>query len=92
MFFLLPKRQISNKGFQMFLNCIVHYLLLTKLSVLIINYGSDYNLLELNNSFLSIRKFKTKKGSSCSLITIMNVAEGSFWGLFLYTCTCVIFF
>ena len=88
MFFLLPKRQISNKGFQTFFNCIVHYLLLTKISA----YGSDYNLLDLNNSFLSIRKFRTKKGFSCSLITIMDVAEGSFWGLFLYTCTCAIFF
>ena len=88
MFFLLPKRQISNKGFQMFFNCIVHDLLLTKLSA----YGSDCNLLELINSFLSIRKFRTKKGSSCSLITNMVVSEGSFWGPFLYTYTCAIFF
>ena len=89
MFFLLPKRQISNEGFQKFFNyIIVHNFLLTKLSA----YGFDYNSLELINSFLSSRKFRTKKGSSCSLITIMGVAQGSFCGPFLYTYTCVIFF
>ena len=64
MFFLLPKRQ---KNF-------FHDLLLAKLSA----YGFDYNSLELINSFLSSRKFRTKKGFSCSLITIMGVAQGSF--------------
>ena len=88
MFFLLPKRQISNKGFQMFIDCIVHDLLLAKLSA----YVFHYNSLELINSFLSSRKFRTKKSSSCNLITIMVVAQGSFQGPFLYTYTCVIFF
>ena len=74
MFFLLPKRQIFNKVFQKFFDCIVHDLLLTKLSA----YGFDSNSLELINSFLNSRKFRTKKGSSCSLITTMDVAQGSF--------------
>ena len=62
MFFLLPKRQISNKGFQKLFDCIVDDLLLAKLSA----YGFDYNSEELINSFLSGRKLRTKKGSSCS--------------------------
>ena len=74
MFFLLPKRQIFNKGSQKFFNCIIHDLLQAKRSA----YGFDYNSLDLINSFLSSRKFRTKKGSLCSLITIMGVAQGSF--------------
>ena len=73
MFFLLPKRQISNKGFQKSFDCMAHDLLLSKLTA----YGFDYNSFELINSFLSGRKFRTKKGSSCNLITIMGVAQGS---------------
>ena len=41
-------------------DCIVHDLLLAKLSA----YGFDYNSLELINSFLSGRKFRTKIGLS----------------------------
>ena len=74
MFLLLSNRQIFNKGFQKFFDCIVLDLLLAKLST----YGFDYNSLELINSFLSSRKFRTKKGSSCNLTTIMGVAQGSF--------------
>ena len=73
MFFLLPKREVSNKCFQKRFACIVHDLLLAKLSA----YDFDYNSLELINSFLSGRKFRTKKGSSCSLITIMGIAHRS---------------
>ena len=73
MFFLLPKRQIFNKGFQKCFDCIVHDLLVAKLSA----YGFDYNSVELINSFLSGRIFGTKKGFSCILITIMGVAQGS---------------
>ena len=43
-------------------NCIVHDLLLAKLSA----YDFDYNSLKLINSFLSGRKFRTKIGSSYS--------------------------
>ena len=74
-----------------FFGCIVHDLLLAKLSA----YGADYwslNSLKLINSFLSSRNFRTKKGSSSSLITIMGVAQVSFYGPFLYTSTCAIFF
>ena len=41
-------------------DCIVHDLLLAKLSA----YGFDYNSLKLINSFLSGRKFRAKIGSS----------------------------
>ena len=83
MFFLLQKRQISNKGFQKLFDCIVHDLLLAKLGA----YGFDYNSLELINSFLCGRKFGTKKIYSCSQITIMGVAEGSIYGhFFIYIC------
>ena len=74
MFFLPPKRQISNKGFPKFFDCVIHDLLLAKLSAC----GFDYDSLELINSFQSSRKFRTKKGSSCILITIMGVAQGLF--------------
>ena len=43
-------------------DCIVHDILLAKLSV----YGFDYNSLKLINSFLSARKFRMKTGSSYS--------------------------
>ena len=43
-------------------DCIAHDLLLVKLSV----YGFGYNSLELINSFLSGRKFRTKIGSTYS--------------------------
>ena len=43
-------------------DCIVHDLLLAKLSA----YGFDYSSLKLINSFLSSRKFRTKIGSSYS--------------------------
>ena len=43
-------------------NCIVHDILLAKLSV----YGFDYNSLKLINSFLSARKFRMKTGYSYS--------------------------
>ena len=42
--------------------CIVHDLLLAKLSA----YDFDYNSLKLINSFLTDRKFRTKIGSSYS--------------------------
>ena len=43
-------------------DCIVHDLLLAKLSA----YGFDYKSLKLINNFLSGRKFRTKIGSSYS--------------------------
>ena len=56
-------------------DCIVHDLLLTKLSA----YGFDYNSLKLINSFLSGRKFRTKIGSSYSpyLDLLVGVPEES---------------
>ena len=49
-----------------FFDCIVHDLLLGELSA----YGFDYNSLKLINNFLSDRKFRTKIGSSYTLISI----------------------
>ena len=56
-------------------DCIVHDLLLAKLSA----YGFDYNSLELINSFLSGRKFRTKIGSSYipNQDLLMGVLQGS---------------
>ena len=63
-------------------NCIVHYLLLEKLSV----YGFDYNSLELINSFLSGRKHRTKIGPSYSsyLDLLVDVPQGSILGPLLF--------
>ena len=61
--------------------CIVHDLLLPKLSA----YGFDYNSLKLINSFLSGRKFRTKICSSYSphLDLLVGVPQGSILGLLL---------
>ena len=76
------------------LDCIVHDLLLGKLSA----YGFDYNSLKLINSFLNDRKFRTKISSSYSsfLDFLVGVPQGSILGsllfniylcdLFLYDC------
>ena len=63
-------------------DCIVHDLLLAKLSA----YGFDYNSLKLINSFLSGRKFRTKIGSSYSpyLDLLVGVPQGSILGLLLF--------
>ena len=56
-------------------DCIVHDLLLTKLSA----YCFDYNSLKLINSLLSGRRFKTRIGSSYSsyLDLLVGVSQGS---------------
>ena len=56
-------------------DCIVHDLLLAKLSA----YGFDYNSVKLINSFLNGRKFMTKIGSSYSpyLDLLVGVLQGS---------------
>ena len=56
-------------------DCIVHNLLLEKLSA----NGFDYNSLKLINSFLSDRKFRTKIGSTYSpyFDLLVSVSQGS---------------
>ena len=56
-------------------DCIVHNLLLEKLSA----NGFDYNSLKLINSFLSDRKFRTKIGSTYSpyFYLLVSVSQGS---------------
>ena len=65
-------------------DCIVHDLLLTKLSV----YGFDYNSLKLINSFVSDRKFRAKIGSSIPyspyLDLMVGVPQGSILGPSLF--------
>ena len=63
-------------------DCIVHDLLLAKLST----YGFDYNSLKLINSFLSGRKFRTKIGSSYSpyLDLLVGVPQESILGPLLF--------
>ena len=63
-------------------DCIVHDLLLAKLSA----YGFDYNSLKLINSFLSNRKFRTKIGSSYTpyLDLLVGVPQGSILGALLF--------
>ena len=63
-------------------DCIVHDLLLAKLSA----YGFDYNSLKLINSFLSDRKFRTKIGSSYTpyLDLLVGVPQGSILGALLF--------
>ena len=64
------------KGF----DCIVHGLLLAKLRV----FGFDYNSLEVINSFLNSRKFRTKISFSYTpyLDLLVSVAQGSILGSF----------
>ena len=59
-------------------DCIVHDLLLAKLSA----YGFDYNSLKLTNNSLSGRKFRTKIGASYSpyLDLLVSVPQGSILG------------
>ena len=59
----------------------MHNILLANLSA----YGFDYNSLKLIDSYLSVRKFRTKKGSSYSpyLNLIVGVPEGSVLGSLL---------
>ena len=63
-------------------DCIVHDLLLAKLSA----YGFDYNSLKLINSFLSGTKFRMKIGSSYSpyFDLLVGVPQGSILGLSLF--------
>ena len=63
-------------------DCIVHDLLLTKLSA----YVFDYNSLKLINSFLSGRKFVTKIGSSysCYLNLLVGAPQRSILGPLLF--------
>ena len=63
-------------------DCIVHDLLLTKLSA----YVFDYNSLKLINSFLSGRKCVTKIGSSysCYLNLLAGAPQGSILGPLLF--------
>ena len=71
-------------------DCIVHDILLTKLSA----YGFDYNSQKLINSFLSGRKFRTKTGSSYSpyLDLLVGVPEESILApLFFNICICDLF-
>ena len=69
-------------------DCIVHDLLLAKLSA----YGFDYNSLKLINSFLSGRKFRTKIGPSHSpyLDLLVGVPQGLILCPLLFN-TCAIF-
>ena len=68
--------------FQKTFDCIVHDLLLAKLSV----YGFDYNSLKLINKFPSVRKFRTKIGSFYSpyLDLLVGVLQGSILGPLLF--------
>ena len=63
-------------------DCIVHNLLLEKLSA----NGFDYNSLKLINSFLSDRKFRTKIGCSYRSYPdlLVGVPQGSILGLLLF--------
>ena len=63
-------------------DCIVHDLLLAKLSA----YGFDYNSLKLINSFLCARKFMTKIASSYApyLDLLVGVPQGSILGPLLF--------
>ena len=62
--------------------CIVHNLLLAKLSTKCF----DYNSLKLINSFLIGRKFRTKIGSSCSPYpdSMVDVPQKSILGHFFF--------
>lgn len=61
----------------------MHDFLLAKLSA----YGFDYNSQKLTDSYLSVRKFRTKTGSSYSpyLDLIVGVLEGSILGSLLFS-------
>ena len=72
------------------IDCIVHDLLLEKLSAC----GFDYNSLKLINSFISDRNFRTKTGSSYSpsLDLLVGVLQGSILGpLFFNRYMCDLF-